>query len=222
MLYIALLLVQIVCLFLLSKILTGELSLFFHRLTKSKRLTVYLLAFLFLPGTIIHELSHYLMAKLLFVYAGSIHLLPKIDGNNVTLGTVAIGKTDPFRRFLIGAAPFFFGTTIILLTLFCSLQADVLTNNLLLFVTTYIVFEVGNTMFSSKKDMEGALELFVALIILVSILFVTGVRIPNIPFLLEREQNMMLLQQANIFLAIPLVLDCLFIILLKSIRELFR
>lgn len=72
---------------------------------------------IFLPGTIIHELSHWLVAEILRVQTGEITIFPDIDqgGESRRLGSVATAKSDPFRGFLIGLAPFISGTLILVI-----------------------------------------------------------------------------------------------------------
>lgn len=82
--------------------------LLFH----SHRAGIALYAFLFWPGTIFHELSHWLMAEILRVRTGKIEILPDLEtiqAGEQRLGSVATVQTDPFRSFLIGFAPLFTG-----------------------------------------------------------------------------------------------------------------
>jgi hypothetical protein len=218
MIFVGLFFVELLLLFLLSRTLSRHISYVTHAITKSNTLTVYVLALFFLPGTVIHELSHFFMAKLLFVHAGNIRLIPQLEGKEVKLGTVAIAKTDPIRRFLIGAAPFFFGTAIILGTLYALIAFNVLENKWYLFAAGYIIFETGNTMYSSRKDMEGAFELLIITMLISAVLYFLGVRIPNIP-----EQTMQLLdavfQKGAIFIGVPLIIDMLAVLLLFFIKK---
>lgn len=71
-----------------------------------------LLFYLLLPGILLHELSHYLAAKILLVNTSGIHLgIKPLKGktNQISLGSVGIERTDPFRESLIGVAPFLVG-----------------------------------------------------------------------------------------------------------------
>src|SRR5438046_2523954 len=111
---------ELFLLFLLSRQLTRSLSYLFYRLTKSKQMTIYLLAVVFLPGTLVHELSHYFMAVVLFVHAEGLEVVPKLQEHGVKLGSVGIARTDPLRRLLIGMAPFLFGTVIILISFYAA------------------------------------------------------------------------------------------------------
>jgi hypothetical protein len=134
------------------------------------------MAAFFFVGTVIHEFSHLIMANLLFVHTGKMELLPKLEGNTIRLGSVEIVKPDPFRRLLIGVAPFLMGTTIIILTLFSADFFDATHTLWIGILALLIVFQIGNTMFSSKKDMEGASFFLVLFIIAIVTLYLLGFR----------------------------------------------
>jgi hypothetical protein len=221
MLYAGLCIAELFILFLMSRTLTREISFFLYRLTHSKKITVYLLALLFLPGTIVHELAHFFTAKLLLVYAGKIRLIPELNGQQVKLGTVQVGVTDPIRRFFIGAAPFFTGTLIVLITFILIAHFRLAGNYLALIITGYITFEVGNTMFSSKKDMEGAIELLIIILVLIALSIFLQIHIEK--SLLEFLQTKSLepiFRTGSLILAIPLGIDVIIIFLIKSLQKL--
>ncbi len=211
---------ELLLLFLLSKAVTRMVSLLLYRVTHSKTVTISLLALLFFPGTLLHELAHFLMAGILFVPVGDMELMPKIEGQNVKLGSVAIARTDPIRRFLIGAAPFLFGTSLLLGILFSAAQNHLLHNPWMVLLIGYAAFEIGNTMFSSKKDMEGALELFGVLAFFVVLFYFLGVRLPAVTptVLFANPIVLQVFQQGSLFLLIPLVIDLLLLLLLKIFR----
>jgi len=173
---ICLFLLQVFILFILSRFLQKYLSQFIYSLTNSEKITVYAMAAFFFIGTVIHEFSHLIMANLLFVHTGKMELLPKLEGNTIRLGSVEIVKPDPFRRLLIGVAPFLMGTTIIILTLFSADFFDATHTLWIGILALLIVFQVGNTMFSSKKDMEGASFFLVLFIIAIATLYLLGFR----------------------------------------------
>lgn len=162
-------------LFSLSKIITQRLGLLIYRLTKNRNLTIGLLSVIFLPGTTIHEFAHATMAQILGVHVGEIELTPKIEGRNIRLGSVQTASTDPFRNFLIGAAPIIIGLSLILITIaiYAQLSISGFWTQVLLF---YILFQIGNTMFSSSRDMEGAMALIIALAFLAGILYIVGLK----------------------------------------------
>lgn len=80
---------------------------------------VLLYAIVLFPGVLLHELSHWVMATLLGVRTGAFSLLPRLmDDGSVQLGYVEYFKgrsLGPIRESLIGGAPLFAGTAVILL-----------------------------------------------------------------------------------------------------------
>ena len=183
--YGAIFIAEILLIFILSSIVARKISSVLLRLTRSRKVTIYLMSLIFLPGIIIHELSHYFCASLLFVRVGKINFLPKIsDSEKVTMGSVEIEKTDPIRRFLIGASPFFFGMVIICVVPFYIFRngnsvfpPDNAMEILIILFITYFLFTVANSMFSSKKDMEGSLVLLIFLAVIA-----IGLRFSGIEF----------------------------------------
>jgi len=214
---------ELFVLFLLSRSLQKKLSQFFFLITKSVKWTVYLLSLLFFPGTLIHEVAHYLMARLLFVPTGKMKLLPELEGQSVKLGSVAIGKSDPLRRLLIGVAPFLCGTTIILLTLILAEKNQLWGSLWMAAILLYVLFEIGNSMFSSKKDLEGAM-FFVVLFAIVSVaLYILGVRISlnDLRGLINNATGHMF-YQGVLYLLIPIGLDLALILFLSISNKLLR
>ena len=208
---------EILLLFMFSRMMTRKLSAVIFRLTKSQNFTVYFMAFLFFPGTVLHEISHFLMAGLLFVPVGRIDLWPKLEEGSVKLGSVAIAETDIFRRFLTGAAPFLFGITLLLAILFYAAQNNLFANQWFILLIIYLAFEIGNTMFSSKKDMEGALELFGAILFFIVVFYFLGVRIPSFdPTLIFKNKMVVeVFRQGSIYLLVPLGIDTAVLLLLR-------
>src|SRR5688572_24943167 len=105
---------EFILLFFLSKRLIRALSLTIFKITKSQNVVINTLAVIFLPGTIFHELAHLLTAGVLLVPVGEISVIPEIEENGVKLGSVQIGKVDPFRLTIVGVAPVLLGLSAIL------------------------------------------------------------------------------------------------------------
>ena len=93
------LLVQFVCLFVFSRTFQRLLSQIFYQASGHERVTMWLMAGAFLPGTFIHELSHLVVARLLLVRAGHLTLLPHRQENRLVMGSVLIPQTDKLRMF---------------------------------------------------------------------------------------------------------------------------
>lgn len=199
MIFVILFLAEIIFFFFLSQTLTRLLSRFF---------SIQMLSFLFLPGVIIHELSHFFMAIILFVEVSDIEFLPKIINDRVKLGSVAIAKTDPIRRLLIGFSPIISG-----LSIFFFLGYYFGGNIIFLF---YLLFAIANTMFSSKKDLEGALALFLVVVILFLAFYILGFR-PELPVLkiLSEEKIINAVKIIDLSLLIPLVMDLAIVSILR-------
>ncbi len=211
--YIVTFLIELLVLFLLSKQVTQHISSLLHKLTKNRKVTVYLIAFFFLPGTFIHELAHFLMAKILFVPVGSFSLKPEAIGHDIRLGKVMIAKTDFFRRLLIGAAPFILGVYLILFIVSIIQQNQLWNNMYILLICGALIFQIGNTMFSSKKDMKGAIELICIVLFLLLFLYLMGFRIAVTDQTMDFLNS--IFQKASIFLLPPVIIDIFLLGLFK-------
>jgi len=181
------------------------------------------LSILFLPGTIVHELSHLLVAGLMMVPVGEINLVPEVDGQIVKLGSVQIGQTDPFRRILIGVAPLILGLSVLIGLIYFNKDSLLHFSPLWLSILIiYLLFQITNTMFSSKKDLEGALVftgvILTVLIIIFAALYFTG-RMPDFSFInsLDFESIINFLITVDKFILVPLVIDLAILGLIKLI-----
>jgi len=203
--YIIIFLVEIVFLFFSSRLMTKSLSF----------LPINLISFIFLPGIIIHELSHLFLASILFVPTGDIEFMPKVEGQSIKLGSVSIGKTDAIRRFFIGIAPIIFGILVISVILsFIKSYTGPWYLNVLIF---YTLFVIGNTMFSSKKDMEGSILLLIMFVIVFGASYFSGIRIPEAFFanILSKGD---ILRQIDYFLPVVIGLNLTLFLLGKKLR----
>ena len=103
--FITLVLVQV-----LQRSLHREFQAIFLILTRSPNTTIGMFSVMFFPGVFLHELSHFLMAKLTGVRTGKFSLLPQVlpDGR-LQLGYVEAASSDIFRDSLVGVAPLISG-----------------------------------------------------------------------------------------------------------------
>jgi hypothetical protein len=100
-----------VLLVVLQRSLHREIQAFFLILTRRIGLTEAIFALIFLPGVFLHELSHFLMAKLLGVPTGKFSLIPQAQPNGkLRLGYVETASGGFVRDALIGAAPLVTGS----------------------------------------------------------------------------------------------------------------
>lgn len=219
-------LVELAVLLFLSKSVVRSFGQFLLKVTKSHQATVYILSFLFLPGTILHELSHALVAGILLVPVGEIDIFPKIEGDHIRLGSAQVAQTDMLRRMMIGLAPVMVGLAIILSGLW------IFQDNLLgpgelwpKLLILYLVFEIANSMFSSKKDLEGALaffgSIFLAILLIIAVLYWFNL-LPNLDFVSKFNSSIIsFLKKINLFLLIPIGINLAIALLAKTVNKRF-
>lgn len=170
------------------------------------------MSFLFVPGTLVHEMAHFLTALFLLVPVGNLQLLPKIEENGVRLGSVSIAKTDPIRRFLIGIAPLFVGVGIIVgFFYFYPINRLISGGFWIVLFAVYLVFTVSNTMFSSKRDMEGVWGFLFIISSILIILWFLGISIDITNFLNKTSE---VLKTSCLFMTIPIIIDVLYLLTL--------
>ncbi|MGQ9491762.1 MAG: hypothetical protein ACUVR4_08030 [Anaerolineae bacterium] len=85
------------------------------RVSNSSAVAVMLYYLLMFPGILLHELSHFLSARLLGMKVGKFTVGPRRRQNAVELGSVTVTSGGAVRDSLVGLAPFLFGTAVLLL-----------------------------------------------------------------------------------------------------------
>jgi len=105
--------------------------------------------FLFL-GTLVHELSHILMAAILFVRVKGLNLKSEIvEDKHIRLGTAEVELVDPLRNALVGVAPLLFGLTFIY---FLASGVGLQNFTWMEFFKLLLISQISNSMFLSKSD----------------------------------------------------------------------
>lgn len=220
MLFLGIFLVEVFLLSVTSSFLTKSLSQLFFRLTRNQTTTIQLLALLFLPGVVIHELAHFLTASLLFVPVGEIEFFPQVTDGGVKLGSVSIAKTDPFRRAIIGVAPVLVGISLLLFGMRYFLQFTKTSTSILLpgVILLYLLFEISNTMFSSKKDIEGLAETIGVILFFAIFFFLAKIQMPLfIVAFFQSAAFVSFFQSAALFMIVPLLLDSIIFLLIHTL-----
>lgn len=153
-----------------------------------------------LPGVVLHELSHWLMAKMLGVRVSGLAIGPVRKGNSqrVSLGSVRVSKVDPLRSSLIGLAPLLGATAVILVIGNLVLGVDELAQAMAgsahqlaarvgllvqvpdFWLWLYLIFSVSNTMLPSESDMSAVRPVLIFLSI-AGLVFLILAGVPNIP-----------------------------------------
>src|SRR5215208_5438371 len=185
---------MLVPLILLQRLLHREIQAVFLILTRDTRLTMGIFSMLFLPGVFLHELSHFVMAKILRVRTGKFSVFPQsLPDGRLQLGYVETARSDIVRDSLIGAAPLIVGTLFVSYVAIYRLEMrvlwDVFRNGQLdifwlgmralpqvqdFYLWFYLSFAVSSTMMPSESDRHAWLELVISIGVLVGIALLVG------------------------------------------------
>ena len=171
-----------------------ELQAIFLILTKRGDITMVVFALIFFPGVLLHELSHFLMAKALLVPTGGFSLIPSSQPNGkLRLGYVEVSQTDILRDAVIGAAPLIAGGLFVsytaiyplkLLPLWDALRAAnfpafwagfyALPQQPDFWLWAYLAFTVSSTMLPSESDRHAWLPVGGVIIALLAFAIIAG------------------------------------------------
>lgn len=229
-----LLIILVLLIYLLARKNHNLLFLLLYLWTNSKSFAINFLSFIFLPGTLIHEISHWVMATMLRVPTGELSILPKIKMSGTTFakataveeiqaGKLEIAKTDPFRHALIGLAPIFSGLAIIFVigkllsvsfppTTYLPAQAGNLQP--ITFVGIYLLFVVSSSMFSSRKDLETMVIALPVTLVVILMLNYIGLRILFDPGLVDKIVK--ILTELNGYLIVCGIVDLFVLIFFQT------
>lgn len=179
-------------LYLLSRALINNLYGAFLLFARSRPVAVSLVSLLLFPGTVIHELAHLFTAEILGVHTGKLTLAPeslRSEDESVRTGSVAIAKTGPFRRAVIGLAPTIIGLTSFSFLSYMLFNPSILPiqpTSLTIFnyqlpiinvVIIYLLFAISAAMFPSPEDMKGIPALGLTLVVLLGAAYIAGFRL---------------------------------------------
>lgn len=189
-----------------------------RRITDSTSVGFWIIALLYFPGTLVHELSHLFTSVIFMVPPTHINLIPSItehdNSYSVRLGYVQHVKTDPIRSCLIGIAPFFVGFLFFFLVNHLELfPHHIWYYNILFF---YLFLTISSTMFPSKQDLKEAYILI--LIIMAAIAIIILRDIPVVDYLLT-DRAIEIVKRLNIYLVLGTGANCLMHIFLKLITR---
>ncbi len=185
---------------------------------------------LLLPGVLLHEFSHWLIANILGVRTGPITIgLGKMRGKHFSLGSVSVERTDPLRESLIGVAPFVSGIAAIWALMgvgfelwqFESIQivADRIWSTIgdpLTWLSLYLVFAVSTSMIPSESDREPWGVIIATFVAIGAVALVLG-WIPTIsPEMLDTAQ--IILTTLNFVLGIIVAVNGVLMVLIFAIE----
>jgi len=184
----------LVLLTVLQRRLHYEIQACFLLITKRAELSLALFSIMFFPGVLLHELSHFMVAKILGVRTGRISLLPEIRSEGrLRMGYVETGKTDIFRDALIGLAPLVMGVLIITAILVGLLKFSVflplpdassfgeafkavqlMSRQPDFWAWFYVIFVISSTMFPSEADRRAWFPLAAVAVFLIALGLLMG------------------------------------------------
>jgi hypothetical protein len=181
-------------LLLLQRSLHFELQAVFLLITRRPAWAILIFSLIFLPGVSLHELSHFLMARLLRVRTGRVSLTPRaMPDGRLQLGYVETAVTDPLRDALVGAAPLISGGLVVAFIGLMQLQMAPLGERLLeldlsgflrllpglanhadFWLWFYLLFTVSSTMLPSASDRRAWLTVLLVVALLLIVALVAG------------------------------------------------
>jgi hypothetical protein len=171
-----------------------EMQALFLLLVRRADLAFGLFALVFFPGVLLHEFSHFVMAKILRVPTGRFSLIPQLQNDGILrLGFVETAHVDIVREALIGVAPLVSGIAAISWIGMTRLQLMPLVDQVFsgqfgaaragmtglsqatdFWVWFYLCFAVSSTMFPSASDRHGWAPLGVGVLILGGVAWFVG------------------------------------------------
>jgi hypothetical protein len=205
-------------------------------LTRHREVSLALFSLLFFPGVLLHEFSHYLIARLLGVRTGRFSMLPTpLPDGRLRLGFVETASVDFVRDALIGAAPLITGGVFVAYAGIQRLQLTLLWESLayqnlsiksvLIFILTqpdfwlwfYLAFTVSSMMLPSSSDRRAWLPMSLVFAGLVCLALLGGAgpwMVVNLAPTLNRA-----LQAVAVAFGISIILHMVLLIPVWSIRK---
>lgn len=184
----------LVPLLIMQRLLHREIQTILLLLTRRSDIALTIFAILFFPGVLLHEGSHWLMARLLGVKTGRFSLIPKpLANGRLRLGYVETATPDIVRDSLIGLAPLLSGGIFVTFAGVVQLNLDdlwlaiksedfsfemirILINQPDFWIWFYLVLAVSSTMLPSASDRKAWLpvSLFLGVVVLIGVIAGAG------------------------------------------------
>ena len=162
-----------------------------YLITGSDELAMVILFLIYLPGILIHEASHWLIARILGLKTSKFRVWPKFTRNSIGLGSVTVASGGALWDSLVGLAPLLVGSALIVLigeqvfdteTVAFAWRTGKLLDGLTFVVDGlarkpdalwwgYLLFAIANAMLPSASDREPLKSLAIY-VLLIGALFV--------------------------------------------------
>jgi hypothetical protein len=178
--------IGLLSLFFSKKWLTLEIGRLIHQFGGGRHTLIVIWSIIFLPGTVIHELSHFFFAIITGARTGKIEIIPEYledewqdEGKRgkVALGYVQTQRLNPIQGFFVGTAPFFVGT-VLLVWLASLLRTDYdFGQTIYLVLQGYLFFTIANSFFPSWSDIKQTLPVVIIALVTAILAWTLGLQI---------------------------------------------
>ena len=168
---------EIIALYFLAHHLLNVSFQVMRRFFKSDSFIIWIMAILYLPGTILHEISHYFFALLLAMNPEEVSIFPHIEKDHIQLGHVLYRRhpSDVIRPIIVGIAPFFGAIGILWVIESFHLFPGGVWWQMVLF--GYLILAITANMFSSKQDLVDLIYVVPLFLIIGALLYIFGIQI---------------------------------------------
>lgn len=208
--------------------------------TGSDDLAMVILFLIYLPGILVHEASHWLVARILGLKTSRFRVWPKYTRNTIGLGSVTVSSGGVVWDSLVGLAPLLIGSALIVLigeqvfdtqTLAFAWRTGRLLDGLNFVVTGlaqnpdsllwgYLLFAIANAMMPSASDRAPLKSLGIYIVLIGAVFVLIDQSGRNVLLLLDFLFGPIQLLTGAFFLVAAI--DLAVILLLLAVRELSK
>lgn len=191
-------LLLVIGIYFFSRKAMNEVFYFLMRIFKNYHLALAIITLILLPGTLVHELSHFIMALVLLLPVKSMSLFPVFEANEIKLGEVRFEKRDALRSGIVGIAPFVVG--ILMLTAIFYFRIFPGQDLILNFLMAYLIFSISSNMFSSRQDLKDAIFIIPLIVVGMAIFYLFDIK-------LDMTLVNAIMKEANYYLFLVLAIN---------------
>ena len=211
-----------------------------YLITGSDDLAMVILFLVYLPGILVHEASHWLVARILGLKTSRFRVWPKYTRNTIGLGSVTVSSGGVVWDSLVGLAPLLIGSALIVLigdqvfdtqTLAFAWRTGRLLDGLNFVVTglaqkpdsllwSYLLFAIANAMMPSASDRAPLKSLGIYVVLFGAVFVLIDQSGRNVLLLLDFLFGPIQLLTGAFFLVAAI--DLAVILLLLAARELSK
>ncbi|MCY3707799.1 MAG: hypothetical protein OXG26_02815 [Caldilineaceae bacterium] len=211
-----------------------------YLITGSDDLAMVILFLIYLPGILVHEASHWLVARILGLKTSKFRVWPKYTRNSIGLGSVTVSSGGVVWDSLVGLAPLLIGSALIVLigeqvfdtqTLAFAWRTGRLLDGLNFVVTglaqkpdsllwSYLLFAIANAMMPSASDRAPLKSLGIYIVLIGAVFVLIDQSGRNVLLLLDLLFGPIQLLTGAFFLVAAI--DLAVILLLLAARELSK